>query len=493
MTTFTSSLERVSAAQALFYSGTGLDDGALLKVLGRMTPAGADWADIYLQQTVSRSWILDEGAVKTGGFSIDRGAGLRTVCGETSTLAYTDVLTPVSLLDAAGTVVASAAYSPEGAPGVVIPACLTPGSYRPCCGTEDASSNMHTPQALELIREADALAREADPRVTDVVVTLQCETDATLLCRLDGLLSGDIRPMVYLSISVIASENGRRERASAGGGARAGLEFFTRERIRKWARDAVSEAIHNLGAAPAPAGIMPVVLGPGWPGILLHEAVGHGLEGDFIRKGTSAFTGRIGMRVASPGVTVVDDGTIGLARGSICADDEGTPAARTTLIEDGILTGYMHDLTSARVLGTAPTGNGRRESFATLPLPRMTNTFMTPGACDPADIVKSVKRGIYASNFSGGQVDITNGKFVFAMSRAWMIEDGRLTHPVRGAMLSGSGPEALKHIPLIGNDLALDEGTGQCGKDGQQVPVGVGMPTIRIDALTVGGTAENAV
>ena len=320
MTTFTSSLERLSAAQALFYSGTGLDDGALLKVLGRMTPAGADWADIYLQQTVSRSWILDEGAVKTGGFSIDRGAGLRTVCGETSTLAYTDVLTPVSLLDAAGTVVASAAYSPEGAPGVVIPACLTPGSYRPCCGTEDASSNMHTPQALELIREADALAREADPRVTDVVVTLQCETDATLLCRLDGLLSGDIRPMVYLSISVIASENGRRERASAGGGARAGLEFFTRERIRKWARDAVSEAIHNLGAAPAPAGIMPVVLGPGWPGILLHEAVGHGLEGDFIRKGTSAFTGRIGMRVASPGVTVVDDGTIGLARGSICAD-----------------------------------------------------------------------------------------------------------------------------------------------------------------------------
>ena len=238
---------------------------------------------------------------------------------------------------------------------------------------------------------------------------------------------------------------------------------------------------------------MPVVLGPGWPGILLHEAVGHGLEGDFIRKGTSAFTGRIGMRVASPGVTVVDDGTIGLARGSICADDEGTPDARTTLIEDGILTGYMHDLTSARVLGTAPTGNGRRESFATLPLPRMTNTFMTPGDCDPADIVKSVTRGIYASNFSGGQVDITNGKFVFAMSRAWMIEDGRLTHPVRGAMLSGSGPEALKHIPLIGNDLALDEGTGQCGKDGQQVPVGVGMPTIRIDALTVGGTAENAV
>lgn len=491
MTTDTSSLERLQAAQALFYSNSDLDDAALLRVLGRMTPAGADWADIYLQQTVSRSWILDEGAVKTGGFSIDRGAGLRTVCGETSTLAYTDVLTSASLLDAASTVAASTGYARENEPGLIIPSLPSPSAYAPCCGMEDAASNRHTPQALAIIREADVLAREADPRITDVVVTMQCETDATLLCRLDGRLTGDVRPMVYLSISVIASENGRRERASAGGGARTGLDFFTRDRIRKWAYDAVAEAIHNLSAAPAPAGVMPVVLGPGWPGILLHEAIGHGLEGDFIRKGTSAFTDMLGKRVASPGVTVVDDGTIPLARGSVGADDEGTPASRTTLIEDGILTGYMHDLTSARILGATPTGNGRRESFATLPLPRMTNTFMTPGDCDPADIIKSVKRGIYASNFSGGQVDITNGKFVFAMSRAWMIEDGRLTRPVRGAMLSGSGPEALKHIPLIGNDLSLDEGTGQCGKDGQQVPVGVGMPTIRIDALTVGGTAES--
>ena len=493
MTTLASSLERLQAAQALFYNGTGLDDACLLKMLGRMTPAGADWSDIYLQQIVSRSWILDEGAVKTGSFSIDCGAGLRTVIGETSTLAYTDVLLPASLLDAAHTVAASAAHAPEGSADFVIPSRLFPSAYSPCCGMEDAASNMHTPQALAIIREADALARESDPRITDVVVTLQCETDATLLCRLDDRLSGDVRPMVYLSISVIASENGRRERASAGGGARTGLDFFTSERIRRWAADAAAEAIHNLGASPAPAGVMPVVLGPGWPGILLHEAVGHGLEGDFIRKGTSAFTGKIGERVASPGVTVVDDGTIALARGSVGADDEGTPAGRTTLIEDGILTGYMHDLTSARILGVEPTGNGRRESFATLPLPRMTNTFMSPGNCDPADIVKSVKRGIYASNFSGGQVDITNGKFVFAMSRAWLIENGKLTRPVRGAMLSGSGPEALKHIPLVGNDLSLDDGTGQCGKDGQQVPVGVGMPTIRIDALTVGGTSESAL
>ncbi len=493
MTTHASSLERLQAAQALFYNGTGLDDACLLKMLGQMTPAGADWSDIYLQQIVSRSWILDEGAVKTGSFSIDRGAGLRTVIGETSTLAYTDVLLPASLLDAAHTVAASAAHAPEGSADFVIPSRLFPSAYSPCCGMEDAASNMHTPQALSIIREADALARESDPRITDVVVTLQCETDATLLCRLDGRLSGDVRPMVYLSISVIASENGRRERASAGGGARTGLDFFTSERIRRWVADAAAEAIHNLGASPAPAGVMPVVLGPGWPGILLHEAVGHGLEGDFIRKGTSAFTGKIGERVASPGVTVVDDGTIALARGSVGADDEGTPAGCTTLIEDGILTGYMHDLTSARILGVEPTGNGRRESFATLPLPRMTNTFMSPGNCDPADIVRSVKRGIYASNFSGGQVDITNGKFVFAMSRAWLIENGKLTRPVRGAMLSGSGPEALKHIPLVGNDLSLDDGTGQCGKDGQQVPVGVGMPTIRIDALTVGGTSESAL
>ncbi|MDY4162136.1 MAG: metalloprotease TldD [Sutterella sp.] len=481
MTHSLSSLERLAAAQALFYSDTGLDDDYLLRLVGRMSAAGTDWADIYLQQTVSRSWILDEGAVKTGSYSIDRGAGLRTVCGETSALAYTDVLTPASLREAALT----AAGGFQGNRKIPL---LGPRTYTPVCGTENAASNEYTPQALDLIRRTDAMARSADSRVTDVVVTLQCEKDAFLVARLDGCVTGDVRPMVYLSISLIVTENGRRERASAGGGSRSGLGYFTDELVSRWVRSAVDEAIHNLRAKPAPAGIMPVVLGPGWPGILLHEAVGHGLEGDFIRKGTSAFTDLLGKRVASPGVTVIDDGTLSGKRGSVSIDDEGTPSSRTVLIEDGILTGFMHDLTSARILGALPTGNGRRESFATLPLPRMTNTFMQAGSVSPDDIIRSVKKGIYASNFSGGQVDITSGKFVFAMSRAWLIENGRLTYPVKGAMLSGSGPEALKHIPLIGNDPALDEGTGQCGKDGQQIPVGVGMPTVRIDALTVGGT-----
>lgn len=475
------SLERLSAAQALFYPDTGLDDAFLLKLVGEMSPAGTDWADVYLQQTVSRSWILDEGAVKTGSYSIDRGAGLRTVCGETSTLAYTDVLTQKSLRDAAVTATGNLCGNR------IIP-LLKQKNFAPVCGMENAASNEYTPQALDLIRRTDAMARQADRRVTDVVVTLQCEKDAFLVARLDGLITGDVRPMVYLSISLIVTENGRRERASAGGGSRSGLGFFTDELVARWVRSAVDEALHNLSAKPAPAGIMPVVLGPGWPGILLHEAVGHGLEGDFIRKGTSAFTYLIGKRVASPGVTVIDDGTLAGQRGSVSIDDEGTPSSRTVLIEDGILTGFMHDLTSARVLGASPTGNGRRESFATLPLPRMTNTFMQAGSAASEDIIRSVKKGIFASNFSGGQVDITSGKFVFAMSRAWMIENGKLTYPVKGAMLSGSGPEALKHIPLIGNDPALDEGTGQCGKDGQQIPVGVGMPTVRIDALTVGGT-----
>ncbi len=479
-------LERLSAAQALFYRGSGLDDDMLLKLLCGMCPTGTDWADIYLQQTVSRSWLLDEGAVKTGSFSIDRGAGLRTVCGETSTLAYSDVLTPNALVEAARTVRGAGAAQENRR--IRLPSARALRTA-PVYGMEDVTDNALTPAVLDLLRRTDALARDADPRVTDVTVTFQCETDTVLLARLDGQFSGDVRPMVYLSLTVVVAENGLRERASAGGGSRHGIHAFDDATVKRWVRSAVGEALHNLGAQAAPAGVMPVVLGSGWPGILLHEAVGHGLEGDFIRKRTSAFTNRLGKRVASPGVTVVDDGTLPNLRGSITTDDEGTPAKRTVLIEDGILTGFMHDLTSARILGAEPTGNGRRESFATLPLPRMTNTFMLGGSASPADIIGSVKKGIYAGNFSGGQVDITNGKFVFAMSRAWLIENGRLTAPVKGAMLSGTGPETLKHIPLIGNDAALDDGTGQCGKDGQQVPVGVGMPTIRIDALTVGGTA----
>lgn len=483
----TPSLERLQDAQALFFNSSDLDPDRLRRILERMCHVNTDWADIYFQQTISRSWIFDEGKIKTGSFSIDRGAGLRTVCGETSTLAYTDILSNASLLEAAQTV-AKHGRPLQGADDVIIPLSSHHQPYVPVYGTHDPANNANPAKALALIQEADALARAMDPRVVDVTVTLQCETDCMMLYRLDGLLTGDLKPMVYLSINVLTIDNGRKERATAGGGSRQGLEFFTHDRLRQWASDAVSEALHNLHADPAPAGVMPVVLGHGWPGILLHEAIGHGLESDFIRKGTSAFTDKLGERIASPGVTVVDDGTIANARGSISIDDEGTPTSRTTLIEDGILTGFMHDLTNARLLQETPTGNGRRESFATLPLPRMTNTFMLAGTHQPEDIIESVKYGIYASNFSGGQVDITNGKFVFAMSKAFLIDNGKLTRPVRGAMLSGSGPEALKHIPMIGNDPALDDGTGQCGKEGQQIPVGVGMPTLRIDALTVGGT-----
>lgn len=483
----TASLERLQSAQALFFNSSDLDADRLRRVLARMCHAKTDWADIYLQQTISRAWVFDEGKIKTGSYSIDRGAGLRTVCGETSTLAYTDILSESSLLDAASTV-AKHGRLEQGNDDVILPLSVHHQPYAPVYDIHDPTDNANTTKALALIQEADALARSIDPRVIDVTVTLQCETDSMLLYRLDGLLTGDIKPMVYLSINVLTMENGRKERATAGGGSRLGLDFFTKERLYKWASDAVSEALHNLHADPTPVGIMPVVLGHGWPGILLHEAIGHGLESDFIRKGTSAFSEMLGQRIASPGVTVVDDGTIANARGSISIDDEGTPASRTTLIEDGILTGFMHDLTNARLLNETPTGNGRRESFATLPLPRMTNTFMLAGSHTPEEVIQSVKYGIYASNFSGGQVDITNGKFVFAMSKAYLIENGKLTRPVRGAMLSASGPEALKHIPMVGNDPALDDGTGQCGKEGQHIPVGVGMPTLRIDALTVGGT-----
>lgn len=475
--------ERLEAARRLLYAEGGLTDEALLGALLSGCPAAADWADAYLQQTVSRSWHLEDGRVKSGSFSIDRGAGLRTVSGESSALSYTGVLTPEALRQAAADLRHGAA-----ARGGVLPP-VHPARFRPCCGTADAVGAALARRSIEILKAADAAARSADPRIRNVQASLQLERDTVLLARLDGQISGDVRPMVYFSVSVIAEADGRREQGYAGGGGRFGLDFFSDARILGWVRAAADEALHNLGARPSPAGVMPVVLGPGWPGILLHEAVGHGLEGDFMRKGTSAFSGRIGQRVASPGVTVIDDGTLAGRRGSLSIDDEGTPAARTVLIEDGILTGAMHDLTSARLTGSAPTGNGRRESFAALPMPRMTNTFMLAGTADPADIIRSVKRGIYASNFGGGQVDITSGKFVFAMSRAWLIESGRLTAPVRGAMLSGSGPDALRRIPLVGSDLKLDEGTGQCGKDGQQVPVGVGMPTVRIDSLTVGGTA----
>ncbi|MDE3142312.1 MAG: metalloprotease TldD, partial [Pseudomonadota bacterium] len=335
----------------------------------------------------------------------------------------------------------------------------------------------------------ERLCRALDPRITQVMAHLGGEYEVVLIARSDGVLAADVRPLVRLSVQVIAEAGGRRETGSAGGGGRTDYAHFSDAVLEEYARQAVSQALTNLEARPAPAGTMTVVLGPGWPGVMLHEAVGHGLEGDFNRKGTSAFSGRMGQRVAAPGVTVVDDGTLPGRRGSLSVDDEGTPSACTTLIEDGILVGYMQDKLNARLMGMAPTGNGRRESFAHLPMPRMTNTYMRAGTHTHEEIIRSVKKGLYAANFGGGQVDITSGKFVFSASEAYLIEDGRITAPVKGATLIGNGPEAMTRISMIGNDLALDEGVGVCGKDGQSVPVGVGQPTLRIDAMTVGGTA----
>lgn len=471
-----------SLARERLLGASGLEEADLVRALARLS-RGADWADIYLQETVSRDWLLEEGTLKTGSFTIDRGAGLRAVTGEQASLAYANELSAQALLRCA-----AAASQMNSARRTHGPDALELRTSAPRYRSVTAVGQADCERQTALLDFVDREARKADPRVKEVTASVQSESDTVLLSAMDGRLMGDVRPMVYLSITVIVEDKGRRERASSGGGGRVSMDFFTEARVSGWIRGAVSEALHNLDASPAPCGRFPVVLGPGWPGILLHEAVGHGLEGDFIRKGTSAFAGQFGKRVAAPGVTVIDDGTIADRRGSLTFDDEGTPTSRTVLIEDGILTGAMLDLTNARLMGKAPTGNGRRESFASLPMPRMTNTFMAAGDKSPEEIIASVDYGIYAQNFSGGQVDITNGQFVFSMSKAWLIEKGRLTRPIKGAMLSGNGKTALRHIRMIGCDAALDEGTGQCGKDGDQVPVSVGMPTIRIDALTIGGS-----
>jgi TldD protein len=355
----------------------------------------------------------------------------------------------------------------------------------------DPVESLPTPDKIAVLRETDAYARSRDPRVKQVIVSLNATLDTVLIAGSDGTLAADVRPLVRLSVQVIVEQNGRREQGYAGGGGRYGYrELLENGRAQAFANEAVRQALVNLEAVEAPAGTMTVVLGPGWPGVLLHEAVGHGLEGDFNRKGSSAFAGRMGQRVAAPGVTVVDDGTLPGRRGSLSVDDEGTPTSCTTLIEDGILKGYMQDKLNARLMGMAPTGNGRRESFAQLPMPRMTNTYMLAGQHDPQEIIRSVKKGLYAVNFGGGQVDITNGKFVFSASEAYLIEDGKVTTPVKGATLIGSGPDVLTRVSMIGNDLALDDGIGVCGKDGQSVPVGVGQPTLRVESMTVGGTAS---
>ncbi|MEP6656404.1 MAG: metalloprotease TldD [Betaproteobacteria bacterium] len=461
----------------------GLDPASLGQVLASIHTHEVDFADLYFQYSRVESWSLEEGIVKSGAFNIDSGVGVRAVNGEKQAFAYSDDITRKALNEAA---MATRAIGRQGQSAVA--ALDRVGAARALYAPEDPLLSLADAQKVALLERLERCARARDPRVVQVMASLAGEYEAILVARSDGLMAADVRPLVRLSLHVIVEENGRREQGSAGGGGRSDYAFFTEALVEDYAAKAVDQALLNLGARGAPAGSMTVVLGNGWPGILLHEAIGHGLEGDFNRKGTSAFAGRIGERVAAAGVTVIDDGTIERRRGSLNIDDEGNPTQRTVLIEDGILEGYMQDRLNASLMNVTPTGNGRRESFAHLPMPRMTNTVMLAGNHDPAEIIASVKSGLYAVNFGGGSVDITSGKFVFSAAEAWKIEDGKLAYPVKGATLIGNGPDALTRVSMIGNDLALDPGVGTCGKDGQSVPVGVGQPTLRIDGLTVGGT-----
>ncbi len=427
---------------------------------------------------------LEEGEVKAGSFSIDQGVGVRVLAGEKTAFAYADDI-HAEALEAAAKVTRAIAADGAGATAGRAVVRAGPTLYAPI----DPVAQFDDGAKVRILETLERHARAADPRVKQVIGRLSGEYDVVLVARADGSLAADVRPLVHLSITVIAEQHGRREQGQQGAGGRFGYAYYTDEVLERLARDAVRQALVNLESRPAPAGVMTVVLGPGWPGVLLHEAIGHGLEGDFNRKGTSAFSGRIGERVAAPGVTVVDDGTIPDRRGSLSIDDEGNPTARNVLIEDGILRGYLQDTLNARLMGAAVTGNGRRESYATIPMPRMTNTFMMAGDRDPQEIIASVERGLYAVNFGGGEVDITSGKFVFSASEAYWIEGGKVLHPVRGATLIGNGPDALTRVTMIGSDLCLDPGVGMCGKEGQSIPVGVGQPTLRIEGLTVGGTA----
>jgi len=479
------SIRSLATAKSLLLDPWGLTEADMARALGEIFTHRVDYADLYFQYTRSEGWSLEEGIVKTGSFSIEQGVGVRAQSGEKTAFAYSDTLSADALLSAARTV-RGIARRGAGRARVAAPG---PDSGRSLYGDIDPLGTLGATEKVALLERVERMARARDPRIIQVMAGLGAEYDVVLIAGSDGRLAADVRPLVRLSLTVIAEQGGRREMGHAGGGGRTGLQMFTDDVLAGYVERATHEALVNLEARPAPAGEMTVVLGSGWPGILLHEAVGHGLEGDFNRKGSSVFSGRVGERVASRGVTVVDDGTLPGRRGSLNIDDEGNATQRNVLIEDGILRGYMQDTLNARLMKTAATGNGRRESFAHLPMPRMTNTYMLAGRDDPAEILASVKRGLYAVNFGGGQVDITNGKFVFSASEAYMIENGRVTYPVKGATLIGNGPDAMNRVAMIGNDLALDSGVGTCGKDGQSVPVGVGMPTVRMEGLTVGGTA----
>lgn len=462
----------------------GLDAGGLERTFGTLLGPGVDFGDLYFQHARRESWTVEDGIVKDGSHSIEQGVGVRAISGEKTGFAYSDEINGEALLAASKS---ARAIARDGAAHSA--RALVRGGGRSLYPAEDPIDGIGNEDKVEQLRRIDRLLRAADPRVQQVTVSLSGGVDTVLVARSDGVLAADVRPLVRLNVQVIVEHNGRRESGYAGGGGRYGYaELFAGGKPESLAREALRQALVNLEAIDAPAGVMPVVLGSGWPGVLLHEAVGHGLEGDFNRKGTSTYAGRMGQRVASPGVTIVDDGTLPGRRGSLNIDDEGTPTNCTTLIEDGVLVGYMQDTLNARLMGMAPTGNGRRESFAHLPMPRMTNTYMLAGTHDPEEMIRSVKKGLYAVNFGGGQVDITSGKYVFSATEAYLIEDGKITAPVKGATLIGNGPETMQKVRMIGHDLALDEGVGVCGKDGQSVPVGVGQPSLLIDGLTVGGT-----
>jgi TldD protein len=477
----------LTLAREVLLEPAGLTEKQLHAVLGQLLGPSIDMADLYFQTIHSESWVLEDRIVKNGSFNIERGIGVRAISGEKTGFAYSDDIV-LPALQSAASMAASIAKKGQHKR---VSAWHESSSYpKPLYEPIDPILSLTEHEKLSLLHQVDEAARALDPRILQVNVSLAGMQETVLILNSDGSMSADIRPLVRLNVNVIAEQKGQREQGFAAAGGRIDYHYFTKNNLGfDLAKEAVRQALLNLEAVPAPAGMMPVVLGPGWPGVLLHEAVGHGLEGDFNRRGSSAFTNRIGERVASPGCTIVDDGTLPNRRGSLTIDDEGTPTQRTVLIEKGILKGYMQDKLNARLMGVQSTGNGRRESYAYLPMPRMTNTYLLPGPYAPEEIIASVERGVYAVNFSGGQVDITSGKFVFSACEAYLIENGRITHPVKGASLIGNGPEVLTRVSMLGNDLKLDSGMGSCGKEGQSVPVGVGQPTLKIDKLIVGGTA----
>jgi TldD protein len=473
-------------AQQQLLTPVGLEIADIQKTLGQMMTHNIDQADLYFESSRTESWVLEEGIIKEASHSIDQGVGVRAISGEKTGFAYSDEIILPALTSAAK---AARSIASSGSNGTM--QAWQHHQHPSLYSAADPIDSIPSDQKVALLKKIDAMARKKDARVQQVIASLGGEFTTVLIAAIDGTFSADVRPLVRLNVSVIVEENGKREKGTAGGGGRFGYDYFGNdELLQSYVDEAVTQALINLDAVAAPAGSTTVVLGPGWPGILLHEAIGHGLEGDFNRKGTSAFSGRLGERIATEHVTVVDDGTMLNRRGSLTVDDEGVPSQCTTLIEKGILKNYIQDKHNARLMGMTPTGNGRRESYSHLPMPRMTNTYMLAGTMDANEIIASVKKGIYATQFGGGQVDITNGKFVFSASQAWLIENGRITTPIKGATIIGNGPDVLTRVSMVGNNLELDSGIGTCGKDGQSVPVGVGQPTIRIDNLTVGGTAS---